>query len=69
MFGFYGVGVVMFVLQRVGISVVFVRCVLARVLWFLCTLGGCGFHHLILILCVVHKCGFVLVVSMGSLGD
>ena len=68
MFGFYGVGVVMFVLQRVGISVVFVKCVLARVLWLLCALGGCDFHYFILILCVAHKCGFVLVVSMGSLG-
>ena len=68
MFGFYGVGVVMFVLQHVGISVVFVKCVMARVLWLLCALGGCDFHYFILILSVAHKCGFVLVVSMRSLG-
>ena len=27
----------------------------------------CGFGHLIVILYMVHKCGFVLVVSVGSL--
>ena len=41
-------------------------CVVGRVLWWLCGVGECGFGHLI-ILCVVHKYGFVLVVSMGSL--
>ena len=38
-----------------------------KVLWWFCGVGECGFGHLIVILRVVHKCGFVLVVSMGSL--
>ena len=52
-FGFYGVGLVMSVLQCVEILVVFVRCVVRTVLWWLCG---------------VDKCGFALLVSMGSLG-
>ena len=45
----------------------FVTCVVGRVLRWLCGVGECCFGYLIVILCVVHKCGFVLVVSMGSL--
>ena len=45
----------------------FVTCVVGRALWGLCGVGECGFGHLIVILCVVHKCGFVLVVSIGSM--
>ena len=32
-----------------------------------CGVGECGFGHLIVVICVVHKCGFVLVVSMERL--
>ena len=53
MLGFYGVGLVMSVLQCVEILVVFVRCVARTVLWWLCG---------------VDKCWFALLVSMGSLG-
>ena len=38
-----------------------------RVLWWLCGVGGCGFGHSIVVIGDVHKCGFVLMVSMGSL--
>ena len=41
--------------------------VVGRVLWWLCGVGECGFSHHIVVLCVVHKCGFVLLVSMGRL--
>ena len=67
MLGFYGVSLVMFVLQCVGILVAFVACVVGRVLQWLCCVSECGFGLLIVILCVAHKCGFALVVSMGSL--
>ena len=53
MLGFYGVGLVMSVLQCVEILVVFVRCVVRTMLRWL---RG------------VDKCGFALLVSMGSLG-
>ena len=43
----------------------FVICVVGRVLWWLCG----GFGHLIVALCVVHKCEFVLVVRMTRLRD
>ena len=33
----------------------------------MCGVGECGFGHLIVILYMVHKCGFVLVVSVGKL--
>ena len=39
-----------------------------RLLW-LCGVGGCGFGHSIVVICEVCKCGFVLMVSMGSLRD
>ena len=55
--GFYSVGLVMFV-----------TCVVGRVLWWSCSIGKSGFGHLIAVFCIVHKCGFPLVVSMGSLG-
>ena len=42
-------------------------CVVRRVLQWLCGVCECGFGLLIVILCVAHKCGFALVVSMGSL--
>ena len=32
-----------------------------------CGVAECGFGHLIVVICVVHKCGFVLVVSMERL--
>ena len=57
---------VMFVLQCAGSLIECVTCVVGRVLWWLCGVGECSFGHLI-ILCVVHKYGFVLVVSMRSL--
>ena len=53
----FGVGLVMFV-----------TCVVGRVLWWSCSIGKSGFGHLIAVFCIVHKCGFPLVVSMGSLG-
>ena len=40
MLGFYGVSLVMFVLQCVGILVAFVACVVGRVLQWLCS--GCA---------------------------
>ena len=46
----------------------FVTCVVRRVLWWFCDIGRCGFGHLVFIFCVVHKCEFALLVSMGSLG-
>ena len=46
----------------------FMTCVcVVRVLWWLCGVGGCGFGHSIVVICVVHECGFVLMVSIGSL--
>ena len=42
-------------------------CVVGRELRWLCGVGECGFDHLIVFLCVAHKGGFVLVVSMGRL--
>ena len=51
---FYGVGLVMSVLQFVQILVMFVNCVVEKVLWWL---RG------------VHKCRFELLVSMGSLEE
>ena len=33
----------------------------------LCGVGVCGFGHLIVVLCVVHKYGFVLLLCMGRL--
>ena len=42
-------------------------CVVGRVLRWLCDVGNCGFGHLLVILWVVHKCRFVLVLSMGCL--
>ena len=57
----------MFMLQSAGILVVFVTCVVERVLWWLCCVSECDVDHLLVILWVVHKCGFVLVVSMGGL--
>ena len=45
----------------------FVTCNVERVLWWLCGVGECGFGHLIAVFCVVHKCGFVLVMNMGRL--
>ena len=41
--------------------------VVGRVLRWLCDVGECGFGHLLVILWVVRKYGFVLVVIMGSL--
>ena len=41
--------------------------VVQRVLWCLCGVGECDFGHLIVIFCVVHKCGFLLMVSVVSL--
>ena len=45
----------------------FVIYVVGKVFWWLCGVGVCGFGHLIVALCVVHKCGFVLVLCMGRL--
>ena len=36
-------------------------------LWWLCGVTECGFGHLIVVLCMMHKCGFVLGVSIGKL--
>ena len=45
----------------------FVTCVLGRVWWWLYGVGESDFGHVIVVLCVVHKCGFVLVVSLERL--
>ena len=38
-----------------------------RVLWCLCGVGECGFGHLIVVLCLVHKCESVLLLIKGTL--
>ena len=45
----------------------FVTCVLGRMLWWLYGVGESVFSRVIVVLCVVHKCGFVLVVSLKRL--
>ena len=51
-----------------GVSLVkFVTCVVQRVLWYLCGVGECDFGHLIVMFCMVHKCGFLLMESVVSL--
>ena len=45
----------------------FVTCVMRRVLWWLCGVGEGGFCHVIIAICVVHRCRYVLVVGMGRL--
>ena len=67
MLEFYGVSLIMFLLLSVESLVEFVTCVVERALWCLCGVGECGFCYMIALLCVVHKCGFVLVASMGRL--
>ena len=38
-----------------------------KVVVWLCGVGEYGFGHLIVVLCMAHKCGFVLVVSVRRL--
>ena len=45
----------------------FVRYVTGRVLWWLCGVGECSFGQQIVVLCLVHKCGLILVVIMRKL--
>ena len=45
----------------------FVTCVLGRMLWWLYGVGESFFSRVIVVLCVVHKCWFVLVVSLKRL--
>ena len=40
---------------------------MVRLLWWLCGVGKCSFGHSIVVICVLHKCGFVFVVSIRSL--
>ena len=67
MLGFYGISVVIFVLQSVGSLVTFVIYVVRTLFWWLCEVDECGFGCLIVVLFVVPKCGLVLVVSMERL--